>query len=81
MSNDVYPILPGLDFGLTRSVVPPPVTIVTTPSQREYRARAAGPEGEVVASQINLATFYDSGPQAWLERANQYEQIETNEWK
>jgi hypothetical protein len=39
MSNDIYPTLPGLSFGVLRSMIAPPVTIKTTPSQREYRAR------------------------------------------
>lgn len=41
MSNDIYPDLPGLTFTVVRSVVPPPVTILTTPSTREYRTRDA----------------------------------------
>ncbi len=41
MSNDIYPSLPGLTYSVVRSVIAPPVTIITTPSQREYRARAA----------------------------------------
>lgn len=41
MSNEVYPALPGLAFGVRRNVIAPPVTIKTTPSQREYRARDA----------------------------------------
>lgn len=39
MGNLVYPTLPGLDFGVTRAVVAPPVAIKMTPSLREYRAR------------------------------------------
>lgn len=41
MSNEIYPTLPGLTFGVQRNVLAPPVTIKTTPSQREYRARDA----------------------------------------
>lgn len=42
MSDDVYPAnLPGLAFSVVRSIVPPPVTIITTPSTREYRSRDA----------------------------------------
>jgi hypothetical protein len=41
MSSAVYPTLPGLTFGVQRNVVAPPVTVKTTPSQREYRARDA----------------------------------------
>lgn len=41
MSNSVYPSLPGLMFPVGRSVLPPPVQVRTTPSQREYRARDA----------------------------------------
>lgn len=41
MSNLVFPSLPGLDWNCTRTVVPPPVQVRTTPSQREYRARDA----------------------------------------
>lgn len=39
MSNLIYPSLPGLDFGVTRDVMAPPVAIKTTPSLREYRGR------------------------------------------
>lgn len=39
MGNLVYPVLPGRTFGASRIVLPPPVTIRTTPSQREFRAR------------------------------------------
>ena len=39
MGQLVYPTLPGLDFGVSRQVMPPPVAIRTTPSQREYRGR------------------------------------------
>jgi uncharacterized protein (TIGR02217 family) len=38
MSSAVYPTLPGLAFGLQRSVLPPPVQVRTTPSRREFRA-------------------------------------------
>lgn len=41
MSNAIYPTFPGLSFGAQRAVIAPPVTIRTTPSQREYRARDA----------------------------------------
>lgn len=41
MSNAVYPTLPGLTYGQVRAVLPPAVTIRTTPAQREYRARDA----------------------------------------
>lgn len=41
MSNAVYPTLPGLAVGVQRSVLAPPVTVKTTPSRREYRARDA----------------------------------------
>jgi uncharacterized protein (TIGR02217 family) len=41
MSSSVYPSLPGLMFPVGRAVVPPAVTIRTTPSEREYRARDA----------------------------------------
>lgn len=41
MSNAVYPVLPGLAHGQMRTVLPPPVTIRTTPARREYRARDA----------------------------------------
>ena len=41
MSNSVYPSLPGLAFPVGRAVLPPPVQVRTTPSQREYRARDA----------------------------------------
>lgn len=41
MSDAVYPTLPGLAYGVVRGVIPPPVTIKTTPSRREYRARDA----------------------------------------
>lgn len=41
MSNAVYPALPGLEWPQGRTVLPPPVTIRTTPAQREYRARDA----------------------------------------
>lgn len=39
MSNLVYPVLPGLEFGTQRTVLAPPVQVRTTPSRREYRAR------------------------------------------
>lgn len=39
MSNLIYPTLPGLDFGVSRQVMAPPVSIKTTPSLREYRGR------------------------------------------
>jgi hypothetical protein len=39
MGNLVYPTLPGLDFGVKRSPMAPPVAIRTTPSLREYRGR------------------------------------------
>jgi uncharacterized protein (TIGR02217 family) len=39
VSNLIYPTLPGLDFGVSRSVLVPPVAIKTTPSLREFRAR------------------------------------------
>ena len=39
MSNLVYPTLPGLDFGVAREVMAPPVAIKTTPSLREFRGR------------------------------------------
>lgn len=39
MSNLIYPTLPGLDFGVSRQVMAPPVAIKTTPSLREYRGR------------------------------------------
>jgi hypothetical protein len=39
MSNLVYPTLPGLDFGVSRDAMAPPVAIKTTPSLREYRGR------------------------------------------
>jgi len=41
MSNAVYPALPGLTFGVQRSIIPPPVQVRTTPSRREFRARDA----------------------------------------
>ena len=41
MSNAVYPVLPGLEFPVTRIVLPPPVTALPTPSRREYRGRSA----------------------------------------
>jgi hypothetical protein len=41
MSNDLYPALPGLEFGTARTVLAPPVQVRTTPSRREYRARDA----------------------------------------
>lgn len=41
MSNAVFPSLPGLTWGQQRSVLAPPVTVKTTPSQREFRARDA----------------------------------------
>ncbi len=41
MSNSVYPTLPGLEFPVHRTVVPPPVTPFPTPSRREYRGRSA----------------------------------------
>ena len=41
MSTDLYPALPGLEFGTQRAVLAPPVQVRTTPSQREYRARDA----------------------------------------
>lgn len=41
MSSAIYPTLPGLSFGVQRTVLPPPVQVRTTPSQREYRARDA----------------------------------------
>lgn len=41
MSNAVYPTLPGLAFGTQRNLLPPPVKVRTTPSQREFRARDA----------------------------------------
>lgn len=41
MSNAIYPVLPGLSFGVQRSVLAPPVQVRTTPSRREYRARDA----------------------------------------
>lgn len=41
MSNSVFPILPGLEWKYKRIIVAPPVKILTTPSQREFRARDA----------------------------------------
>ena len=41
MSNAIYPALPGLTFGVQRSVLAPPVQVRTTPSRREFRARDA----------------------------------------
>lgn len=42
MSNEVFPMaLPGLEMGITRTPMAPPVTVRTTPSQREFRARDA----------------------------------------
>jgi len=41
MSNQIYPSLPGLTHGQERSIMPPPVSIKTTPARREYRARDA----------------------------------------
>jgi hypothetical protein len=41
MSNLVYPTLPGLTLEVQRDVIAPPVTIKTTPSRREFRARDA----------------------------------------
>lgn len=41
MSNEIYPTLPGLTFGVQRNLRAAPVTVKTTPSQREYRARDA----------------------------------------
>lgn len=41
MSNEVYPVLRGVMPPRGRIVLPPPVTIRTTPSQREYAAADA----------------------------------------
>lgn len=41
MGNLVYPSLPGLLLPAGRAVLPPPVHVRTTPSQREYRTRDA----------------------------------------
>jgi uncharacterized protein (TIGR02217 family) len=41
MSSLVYPSLPGLEWPQKRTVIPPPVKVRTTPSQREFRARDA----------------------------------------
>lgn len=41
MSSSVYPVLPGLEFPVRRTVVPPPVTAFATPSRREFRGRSA----------------------------------------
>jgi uncharacterized protein (TIGR02217 family) len=41
MSNAVFPSLPGLKWGQTRTVLAPPVHIRTTPSRREFRSRSA----------------------------------------
>lgn len=41
MSALIYPTLPGFMYPQQRDVVPPPVQVRTTPSQREYRARDA----------------------------------------
>jgi hypothetical protein len=39
VGNLVYPTLAGLDFGVSRVAMAPPVAIKTTPSLREFRAR------------------------------------------
>lgn len=41
LSNDVYPKLPGLTPETARDILPPPVSIKTTPSRREFRARSS----------------------------------------
>lgn len=41
MGNLVYPTLIGLAYDVERDIMAPPVTVLTTPSQREYRARDA----------------------------------------
>lgn len=41
MSNLVYPVLPGLTLEVERDVIPPPVTVLKTPSRRRYVARDA----------------------------------------
>ncbi len=39
MSQLIFPSLPGITWPVTRTVVAPPVSIKTTPSRREFRAR------------------------------------------
>ena len=39
MSQLIFPSLPGLMWPVSRTVVAPPVSIKTTPSRREFRAR------------------------------------------
>jgi hypothetical protein len=41
VSNQIYPVLPGLTLDVTRDVLPPPVTVLKTPSRRRYVARDA----------------------------------------
>lgn len=41
MSNALFPDLPGISWPVARTVLPPPVDIKTTPSQREFRSRSS----------------------------------------
>lgn len=64
MSNAVYPSLPGLRITVRRTVSMPPVSVRTTPSRREYRARDAS----LVKYRFNLSyEVLRSGAEAELQ--------------
>ncbi len=63
MSNAVYPTLPGLAYGVQRSVLAPPVMVRTTPSRREFRARDA----TVPLYQYSLSYELLRSQAAWAE--------------
>lgn len=63
MSSAVYPTLPGLTFGVQRTVLAPPVMVRTTPSRREFRARDA----TVPLYQYSLVYEFLRSGAAWAE--------------
>ena len=63
MSNLIYPTLAGLDFGVSRTVLAPPVAIKTTPSLREFRAR----NSNYVRYDYSLAYEFLRTRGAWTE--------------
>lgn len=63
MSSAVYPSLPGLAFGVQRTVLAPPVLVRTTPSRREFRARDA----TLPLYQYSLVYEFLRSNAAWVE--------------
>jgi len=66
VSNAVYPVLPGRTHGANRRVIAPPVTVRTTPSQREYRSRDA-----------TLTRYRYSVPYEWLRTKASTPELQT----